>query len=87
MVRKVRVYSRAKAEPRLKQKAMGEGAGAGAGRKAVRKTACNQPLEIFETASAFLEAGSSIPDWPTECQPVSGCQIPSGYRLQRSTVG
>ena len=61
--------------------------GRGRGRKAVRKTACNQPLEIFETASAFLEAGSGIPDWPTECQPVSGCQIPSGYKLQRSTVG
>ena len=57
----------------------------GRGEKAVRKTACNQPLEIFETAFAFWRQGAAV--LPTEFQPVSWCQIPSGYKLQKSTVG
>ena len=57
----------------------------GRGEKAVRKTACNQPLEIFETAFAFWTQGAAV--LPTEFQPVSWCQIPSGYKLQKSTVG
>ena len=36
-------------------------------------------------------AANSIPDCPTECQPASGWQIPSGYKLQSNpycrTVG
>ena len=36
-------------------------------------------------------AANRIPDWPTECQPVSWCQIPSGNKLQSNpycrTVG
>ena len=32
-------------------------------------------------------SGSGIPDSSTEYQPVDGCQIPGGYKLQRSTTG
>ena len=64
--------------------------GRGRGQQAVRKTACNQlsfNFEIFETTSERrTQQTTFISDWPTECQPVSGCQIPRGYELQRSTV-
>ena len=80
---KVRVYSRAKAGPRLKQKTMGERArGEGSEKNRLQST----PRDFWNCARC-LDAGSCIPDWPRECQPVSGCQIPSGYKLQRSTVG
>ena len=78
-----RANSRAKAEPRSKQKTMGERArGEGSAKNRLQST----PWDFWNCVR-FLDAGSGIPDWPTECQPVSGCQIPSGYKLQRSTVG
>ena len=33
----------------------------------------------------FSETANGIPDWPTECRPISECQIPNVYKLQRST--
>ena len=33
-----------------------------------------------------MDVANSIPDWPTECQLVSRCQIPSRYKLQTSAI-
>ena len=69
--------------PRSKQKTMKEGArGEGSEKNRLQST----PWDFWNCVR-FLDAGSGSPDWPTEFQPVSWCQIPSGYKLQKSTVG
>ena len=70
-------YRRAKAEPRSKQKTMGEEVrGKGVEKNRLHST----PLEFCNYIQK-VDVANGIPDWPTECQPVSGCQIPSGYKL------
>ena len=68
---------------RSKQKTMEEGArGEGSEKNRLQST----PWDFWNCVR-FLDAESGSPDWPTEFQPVSWCQIPSGYKLQKSTVG
>jgi len=79
---KSKSYRRAKAEPRSKQKMMGEGVRG----KGIEKNRLHSTPWEFCYYIQKVDVANGIPDWPTECQPVSGCQIPSGHKLWRSTV-
>ena len=75
-------YSGAKAEPiRLNQKMMREGMrGEGSEKNCLHST-----HEIFETPFQKMEQ-SAFPDWLTECQSVSRCQISSRDKRIPSVV-
>ena len=70
-------YTAQKAEPRSKQKTMGEGV---RGKGSEKNCLHSIPWEFWNYIQK-VDIANGIPDWPTECQPVSGCQIPSGYKL------
>ena len=53
--------------------------------KAVRKTACILPMRFLKLCCQQMEL-SAFPDWLTECQPVSRCQISSGDKGMPSVV-
>ena len=79
MVRKVKVTAAQKlTEPKWKQETKEERAKReGNGKKFLQSCRSLRFLKLRPKA----DVGNGITDWPRECQPVSGCQIPSAYKL------